>query len=471
VDVKTDVGDLSALFRKDACNADRVRAVRDFGMTVRARLQGVSSGAGRGTQLMTERSVQLLAEVAARLPIRTAETLRRENGTDSEAQARHVIDEAARLAGWLWTGAAAVPARPVVVHAVKVVLHSAIEIRMVGELYTIHGDAATDRNRIWLGTILLAWANGQPVAPGATIDSGMAVLVNSIRQSVTELVRNDSRFAAIANRGREGSAVVRRLGCRMHRRMRLHPSTWTRPDAESTRDITVGLVAEQIRSSVPESVMGPSGRGGQARSGRDWAPRAALAGPHVALAQAWTLHRQASAAVAGLSTSDPVAARLRAALAAQAAHLDGLDRRLGQARQPVRAQRGGADLVLASESAWHAEDAIDAAEETGARPRRLSSRSSRGRAALVYLLTALVVSATLGAALWSSSGAALLALLAVQSLLLPWVTLAIGAIVIGPLFRPWLGGPVPRHPVAGALVALGIHLAVGVLVTGSSTLL
>ena len=471
MDVKTDVGDLSVLFREDACNADRVRAVRDFGATARARLQGVSSGAGRGTQLMAERSFQLLAEVAARLPIRTAEALRREHGADSQAQAQHVIDEAAKLAGWLWTAAAAVPARPVVVHAVKVVLHSAIEIRMVGELYTIHGDAVTDRNAIWLGTVLLAWANGQPVAPGATIDSGTVVLVNRIRQSITGLVSKGSRFAGIANRGREGSDAVRRLGWRLHRRMRLPPSTWARPAAESTRDITVDLVAEQIRSRVPESVVNLAGRGGQPGSGGHSAPRAAVAGPRVALARAWTLHRQAAAAVAELSTSDPVADRLRAALAAQAAHLDGLDRRLGQARQSVRTQRCGADLTLANESAWHAEDAIDAAEEAGARPRRLSSRSSRGRAALVYLLTALVVSVPLGAALWSASGATLLALLAVQSLLLPWVTLAIGAIVIGPLFRPWLGGPVPRHPVAGALVALGVHLAVGVIVTGPSTLL
>ena len=59
----------------------------------------------------------------------------------------------------------------------------------------------------------------------------------------------------------------------------------------------------------------------------------------------------------------------------------------------------------------------------------------------------------------------MIALLAIQIVVLPWLTLAIGAVLIGLLFRPWLGGPVPRHPFIGALLAVGVHVGVGVSAT------
>jgi hypothetical protein len=176
------------------------------------------------------------------------------------------------------------------------------------------------------------------------------------------------------------------------------------------------------------------------------------------LQEAWQRHHQARAA-AQPATLD-VGSRLRPALDAQERHLRQLSIQLRLYAPPLPIQgQGEGDAARASRYLLSAEDAIDAAEDAGTQPRRLASWRPRGRNALVYTITAAVISAPAAFGLMTSSSWGRLALVAVQCLLLPWLSLTIGALVIGRLFRPWLGGPVHRSPVVGAIVVFAIHAA------------
>ncbi|HZN74172.1 MAG TPA: hypothetical protein VFC00_21090 [Micromonosporaceae bacterium] len=207
--------DLHTLFRPDASATDRVRALQAFGGTARTRLQDVVSSASQGADAVAERCGQLLSEVAHRLPIRRAEDLRRQFGADPRSQAEHVVDDAVTLARWLWVAVKAVPAPEPVAHAAKVVLHSAIEIRMVGELLESYRDADADDAMTPLPAILAMWAGAVGDAPGEPARptlSGAAVLVAQVRRALKDLRGSDSRIKGIVNRGREGGDIVRSVG-------------------------------------------------------------------------------------------------------------------------------------------------------------------------------------------------------------------------------------------------------------------
>ncbi|GIH05342.1 hypothetical protein Rhe02_34090 [Rhizocola hellebori] len=462
------LGDLGAFFAEESSKTDRMRAAKEFISALRARLQAAATAAQHSRDALAERSAQLLTDVATRLPIRRAETLHRKFGGDTETQSQQVIADASRLVSLLWTAAATVPGPPPVVQAVKVIVHSAIEIRMIGELYAIHSDAS--RDAAWLSTVLLAWATGEPVAPGGPPAAGTAVIVSKIRQSLVALTGSESRLATIASRGREGAGNVQRAGARMHRRMRLHPSSWAQQSGPSVGAMVRGAVVEaaagKLAGRVPQALVSAA----QDRLAPAVTPAAsgepagqvATSSPQEALALAWALHQQAVAAASAISMPDSVATRLRVAIACQERHLQTLRQRLGQTAA-VPAQRDGWGTADAARLVWQAEEAIDTVEDAGAQPRRLPEWSTRRRAAITYLVTALIVSAPSAFLLLSTSGIGRVGILLTQCLLLPWLSLAAGAIAIGPLFRPWLGGPVPRHPVVGTWIVVGVHLVLGVL--------
>jgi hypothetical protein len=213
--------DLGTLFRRDASAADRAQALQAFGVTVRARLQDVTAAAGSGAEVVAERSGQLLSELVDRLPIRRAEDLRREFGTDAQLSAEHVIGDAATLARWLWTAAKAIPAPEMIVHAAKVVLHSAIEIRMVGELLEAYRDADVEDPVTPMSAILAAWVGGVPAGrPVGSKSSVVAVLIAQTRRALKDLRGTDGRIKGIMNRGREGGDIVRNLGEKMNGALR-----------------------------------------------------------------------------------------------------------------------------------------------------------------------------------------------------------------------------------------------------------
>jgi len=212
--------DLSTLFRRDASATDRARALHAFGATVRVRLQDVTAAASQGVDVVAERSAPLLAEVVERLPIRRAEELRREFGVDAELVAERVIDDGATLARWLWTAAKAIPAPELAVHAAKVVLHSAIEIRMVGELLEARRDPDGDGAVTPLPTILEAWVRGTPDGPAWSTSSAVTVLVAQTRRALKDLRGSDGRFKGLMNRGREGGDIVRGFGEKLNHQLR-----------------------------------------------------------------------------------------------------------------------------------------------------------------------------------------------------------------------------------------------------------
>ncbi len=212
--------DLTTLFRRDASATDRLRALQSFGATVRTRLNDATAVAAQSADVVAERSGQLLAEVVDRLPIRRAEDLRRDFGTDPNLLAQRVIDDGATLARWLWTAAKAIPAPEATVHAAKVVLHSAIEIRLVGELLEVHRIPEVDGVATPLPAILTAWIGGTPSGFTWSRSSIMGVLVTQTRRALKELRGSDGRIRGIVNRGREGGDIVRGLGEKMNGALR-----------------------------------------------------------------------------------------------------------------------------------------------------------------------------------------------------------------------------------------------------------
>lgn len=215
--------DVRAMFRRDASAGERMAALTDFVTTLHSRLRDVASATGDSVDVVAERSGRLLSEIVDRLPIRTANELRDAYGPDPAARAEHVIDDAATLARWLWTAAHAVPAPATVVHAAKAVVHSAIEIRMVGEMYEAHRDPEVDQESTPLPAVLKAWLRGTSADLGVSVAS-TAALVTRLRGMLAEFRGNDGRIRGLLNRGKEGGDLIRRLGSEMNRSLRQDPS-------------------------------------------------------------------------------------------------------------------------------------------------------------------------------------------------------------------------------------------------------
>jgi hypothetical protein len=421
----------------------RAKGLRQLSAAVMARASSPSE--------IVDSGATMLAGAVDRMPIRNREALYAEYGSDDEVVATQVIEDAARLAGWLWTAAAAIPGPPMLVHTIKVVAHSAIELRLIGELYVIYGDDSRNRDTSWLGAVMTAWAVGKPVGAGAPDITSVHDIAVRTRQAYCELVARDSRLAGVANRGREGADTIRQTGRRYQRRMRLHPTTWERSGDGSVAGVLTDVVISAVaaRTPLPKRDSRPS------------------LDPVEHLDEAWRQHRQAQrrAGVSRAGCDKAVLDRLHSALVLQENHLRDLSTRLGRQAPAISAiqPHAGGDLASAHEHAWRAEAAIDRVEDAGARPRRLGSWPVRVRNAVVYLLTAVVVStplATATATVAVSATWAVVALSLTQVTVLPMLTLAIGSVAVGRLFRPWLGGRAPRSPVAGLLVAFMAHAVV-----------
>ncbi len=215
--------DVRAIFRRDASAGERTAALTGFVTTVHSRLRDVASAAGDTAEVVAERSGRLLAETVDHLPIRTADELRGAYGPDRDARAQHVIDDAVTLARWLWTAAHAVPAPPTVVHAAKAVLHSAIEIRMIGELHEAHRDPDVDQQPKPLPAVLKVWLGDMPAGFDLSVASA-AALVTRLRRTLAEFRGQDGRLRGILNRGKEGGDMIRRVGDELSRSLRQDPT-------------------------------------------------------------------------------------------------------------------------------------------------------------------------------------------------------------------------------------------------------
>jgi hypothetical protein len=446
---------LSRLFDSGLSLKERLAALKTFAAAIMARLRDLSR--------VPEEVAEFLTTTLSRLPVRGPDVLRAAYGTDTEVVAARVIDDAAGLAGVALAAAAIIPGPAQAVRAVKVVVHSIIELRMIAELRVLHGGPGSARDTTWLHAVLATWTAGQPVTNAGSPAGVVRDVVTKIRTSLAGYTSDAGRLAAVTSRGRGGADLIRQVGWRMHRRMRLHPQFWLRPDATSVGD----MVRQTIRAHLPSLPFHGPQAGALTDSGQDVAAVAAP-WPAVHLTRAWARHGEARRATEALdalapATNTGVVDRLRAALAAQEDELRDLSRRLGRTvpvAQPEEKPPVGDELQVAHGQAWQAYDAMDLTEDTGARPRRLASWSARRRNLLVYLLAALAVSSPIvgmvGGGLVRSLGG-VVALLVVQAVVLPMLTVALAAVVVGRLFRSWFGTRAPRTPFLGALVAFGAH--------------
>jgi hypothetical protein len=442
-------GELVQLLDRRSTPRERARALRDLGAAMVRR-------AGDMARLLDECGSALSAAVP-RLPIRDAAALRAAYGTDAEIVAGQVIEDAATLAGWLWTATAAVPAPPPVSHAIKTAVHAAIEIRMIGELYAIHTYQDAARDPAWLNAVLYTWAGGRPVAVGPGTVTATPHVAVKLRQAHDELANPGGRLSQLASRGRDGSDAVRRAGWRCHRRMRLHPRTWPQPQSLTGTQTATQAAAVVLGRPLPVPPDPTPGQPGK---------------PHDHLRVAWAEHLCASADAADVTDAD-VQDRLVNALAQQEAHLRWLSLKVGRPTvgpTTVTGQPGEQDdgaTASAQDHLQRADDAIDRAEDTGARPRRLASWPARVRNGLVYLLTAVGLYAPgVGLVLTGQvrSPTAVLTLLVTLCVAGPVLTVGLGATVIRTLFRPWLSGRLPRSPFVGLTIGVVVAVAAATIV-------
>jgi hypothetical protein len=210
--------DLRVLFGTNASASERLKTLTDFATVVRSRMQSVASAASAGADTVAERGGQLLSEVVDRLPIRFVDELTEKFGDDPAARASGVITEAAELASWLWRVIKTIPVPDESLHPAKVVLHSAIEIRMVGELFEAH--RAPDDPPTPLPTILAAWASQGQARSEWTVMSVATVLVSQVRRALNTLRSSQGLIKTWRTKGEEGATIVRELGERLNEALR-----------------------------------------------------------------------------------------------------------------------------------------------------------------------------------------------------------------------------------------------------------
>jgi hypothetical protein len=223
----TDEGSLSSvdmrtLFRAEASASERLKALTDFAGAVRVRLHTVASAASAGADAVAEQGGQLLSEVVDRLPIRRADELRQRFGDDPASRASGVIGDAAELTSWLWRVIKTIPIPDESLHPAKVVLHSAIEIRMVGELFEAHRNL--DAAPTPLPSVLAAWVNQAPGSIDWSMTSVASILVTQVRRALTTLRSSHGIIRTWRTKGEEGVTIVRDLGERLDIALRRPPS-------------------------------------------------------------------------------------------------------------------------------------------------------------------------------------------------------------------------------------------------------
>ncbi len=450
--------DLGRMFSERMSAKERARL---FAALCRALWRNSADGA--------DQAVRALQVLPAKVPIRDREQLTAQFGADPEQQAAGVIRDASRMVGAVWAAAAVAPVPPPVAHTAKVVLHSVVEIRLIGELYAVYDDPQP-RDAGWVNTIMHAWAAGVPVRRGPVALMNVQQIAAKFRTASIELISDYTRLARLMRGGRDGRMRIAQLGSRFQRRMRFDPAGWPDPEgAVSVQDLVIGAVVGLLAKRLGLAG-GVAAKLIEVRTsaGRDKpAPEGKLPDrPDAYLELAWSEHLAARNAV----TAD--GSRLDQAVTTLEGTLRTLSHRMSAQPPVIPAQRVPAhDAADPYEHIRLANAAVDLVETLGGQPRRLASWPLYGRNALVYAIAALLVGAPVAlagvSALNGSEGTArAVSVVSAAACLPPFLSFGAGVLAVGWAFRPWLGGPVPRTPVLGAVVcgATAALVALGLLI-------
>lgn len=217
-----DVGSLVARMTGPTA-ADRGRAERgrDLAMLGRA-LAGSARRAGRTSVLTGGWLADLLADVAPRIPIRDAGTLRAQHpGLDEDALARVLVTGAARASGTVGAAGGALAAvefaaPPTLLSApaqlaAETLLVAAIEIKLIAELHEIYGVPVQGTGRERAVAYLTAWTERRgidPLRPGSLRFSLGTAAKRSLRSRLVRRAgRNLSTLGPLMSGAVAGSIV------------------------------------------------------------------------------------------------------------------------------------------------------------------------------------------------------------------------------------------------------------------------
>lgn len=225
-----DVGRLVARLAEAPADGDQRDRRRELGELARA-LAGSARRAGRSSVVTGSWLVDLLADVAPRIPVRSAETLRAQHpGLAPDDLAEALIGGAAKMTGAVGAAGGALAAvefaapptllsAPVQL-AAETLLVAAVEIKLLAELHEVYGAPAPGDARARATAYLMAWTERRgvdPLTPGALRLSLGAAAKRSLRaRLLRRLGRNVSTLGPLMSGAVAGSLVnsreTRRLG-------------------------------------------------------------------------------------------------------------------------------------------------------------------------------------------------------------------------------------------------------------------
>ena len=225
-----DVGRLVARLTEASAESDRKHRRRELAQLARA-LTGSARRAGRSSVLTGSWLVDLLMDVAPRLPVRSAQTLRAQHpGLPTDDLAEALIGGAATMTGAVGAAGGALAAvefaapptlltAPVQL-AAETLLVAAVEIKLLAELHEVYGVPVPGTGRARATAYLMAWTERRgidPLAPGVLRLSLGAAAKRSLRaRLLRRLGRNLSTLGPLMSGAVAGSLVnsreTRRLG-------------------------------------------------------------------------------------------------------------------------------------------------------------------------------------------------------------------------------------------------------------------
>lgn len=254
------VGDLVARMAGDAAGASRPDRARDLGRLGRA-LATSARQAGRASVLGGGWLVDLLLDIAPRIPVRDAATLRAQHpGLSDDDLAQTLISGAAKTTGAVGAAGGALAAvefaaPPTLLSApaqiaAETLLVAAAEVKLIAELHEVYGMPAAGPLRTRAQSYLVAWTERRgidPFSPAALRVSLGATAKRALRKRLVRRAgRNLSTLGPMMSGAVAGSMVNHRESRRLGEQVR--DDLRRRRDGRTVQGETVSGAAEPERS-------------------------------------------------------------------------------------------------------------------------------------------------------------------------------------------------------------------------------